>query len=99
MKGVFLFFFSFFTKAAQFFKRLKCSVILQNWDDDNRLTRECEGSKFEIILIKGSGAVSKVFCPIPALSNPKSGALVARMVKSKGLDDVVNSAKIIWTFK
>jgi len=31
-------------------------VIVQNSDDYNRLTRECEGSKSEIILIKGSGA-------------------------------------------
>lgn len=89
---------SLFATIVQFFKRLKCNVIVQNSDDYNRLARECEGSKSEIILIKGSGVDSKVFSPIPALNKPKSVALVARMIKTKGIDDFVSAAKIIWDF-
>ena len=87
-----------FAIIVQFFKRLKCNVIVQNSDDYNRLARECEGSKSEIILIKGSGVDSKVFYPIQALNQPKSVALVARMIKTKGIDDFVSAAKIIWGF-
>jgi glycosyltransferase involved in cell wall biosynthesis len=73
-------------------------VIVQNSDDYNWLARECEGSKSEIILIKGSGVDSKAFHPIPDLNKPKSVALVARIITTKGIDDFVGAAKIIWGF-
>ena len=81
----------------QLFKRINCNVIVQNSADHNRLKKACEQSNANIVLIKGSGVDSQFFYPTPVINDPKSVALVARMITTKGIEDFVNAAKIIWT--
>lgn len=82
--------------VIQLFKRVNCSVILQNSDDYNRIKKACGNCDSEFYLIKGSGVDSQFFLPTPMLKKPKSVALVSRMISTKGIADFVEAAKIIW---
>ena len=87
----FLYFF-----IVQLFKRIMCSVIVQNSDDYCRLKRAVGQGRSSIHLVKGSGVDTNFFLPTTSYKKPKSVALVSRMIETKGIEDFVDAAKIVW---
>nr|MBA2404378.1 glycosyltransferase family 4 protein [Bdellovibrionales bacterium] len=71
-------------------------VIFQNPDDQDYFVTEQLVDANKTILIRGSGVNTKKFPPTPQPQNPKPVVLfVGRLLKSKGVDDLINAAKIL----
>ena len=82
--------------VVQLFRHRQCSVIVQNSADYEQLKGACLGSATDVVLIRGSGVDCKFFSPTSAIRSPKTVALVARMISTKGIRDFVQAAAIIW---
>ncbi|MGY9006706.1 MAG: glycosyltransferase family 4 protein [Alphaproteobacteria bacterium] len=70
-------------------------VIVQNPDDGARLSESGAVDPKRIILIPGSGVDLDRFHPAPEPTGTVRVTLVARMIREKGIDDMIEAARIL----
>ncbi len=75
--------------------RRGCAVIVQNPDDERDVVRGRLFDPARIAIVRGSGVDVDAFSPLPEPAGEFTVALAARMVRSKGVPELVAAARIL----
>jgi glycosyltransferase involved in cell wall biosynthesis len=82
------------TSAVRLLLRLAISwMIVQNRDDRDMFLRSGVAVEMRTVMVRGSGVDANVFRPSPLPQGPVIAAQVSRMLRDKGIVDVVAAAR------
>ena len=72
-----------------------CALIVQNPDDERDVVLQRLADPGRIVVVRGSGVDVTAFRPLPEPDGPFTVALAARMVRSKGIVELVQASRLL----
>jgi glycosyltransferase involved in cell wall biosynthesis len=70
-------------------------VVLENYEDKERLSKEVRVSPGKMLVTRGAGVDVELFQPSPEPAGPPVVMLASRLLQIKGIEEFVNAAEIL----